>query len=136
MVWNGVYIPLGYKYDLSVMMEDILVMLEKLGKSSSGMHKVHWPSNTFSSIWNLQWEENHLEIDTKWFSLVGYTEALLLQRSVLKIDKNSFTQEWKRLLGNILLALEECGYRSVMLPGMKRLERQHNIISGEGILYR
>jgi len=136
MIWNDVYIPLTYKYDLSVIMKDIMIMLEKLCNSSSGKLTIHWPSNTFSSIWNFQWEDNKLKIDTRWFTVIGDTEGLLNSRNVIEIDKTSFIQEWKTLLLKIRWALEESGYNSAKIPEMERLAHHCNIIPGGGILYQ
>lgn len=136
MVWRGVHIPLGYKYDLSVMLNDILDMLERLGAEASGRHTVSWPSNTFSVEWNMKWRGEVLEIDAEWHSLAGDTEKILKNRENIAVEKDSFIAEWKKPLENIVEALTSSGYDEERLPGMSRLAKQCKEIRRPGILYR
>ncbi len=135
LVWKNVYIPLNYKYDLSVMCEDILKMISRLTNEKEGELRIDWPSNTFSAIWNLLWTADSLEIRSRWQSVVGGTEGLLAQQEVITITKSEFIAEWKQPLKNIRFALKESGYTVKNLPGFLRLKRIVEGIDREGILY-
>lgn len=78
--WNGVPAALSYKYDISVMIEDILEMLFCISKGSSGSMVISWPSNTFRADWELSWSENHLSGHSVWHEMTGGVEAILNEK--------------------------------------------------------
>jgi hypothetical protein len=136
MIWDRIHIPLGYKYTISFLIQDILLMLEQLMRDVSGELEIHWPSNDFSVIWRMRWDNCHLEIRAEWNAVVGFTESLLASRPMLKIDKSVFICEWKQILGKALKALRDAGYREEHLTDMSKLQRIHDQISEPGILYK
>jgi hypothetical protein len=101
LAWNDVYVPLTYKYDLSVMIDDIMKMLNKVVSIDDGTATICWPSNTFSSQWTLTWSTSGLSIAAVWESVIGGTEGLLNRVAYLEIDKNEFLFAWKPLLRKI-----------------------------------
>jgi hypothetical protein len=51
LVWNHIYIPICYKYDLSILIDDIIPLLTFLLEHEEGEYRVNWGSNTFHSDW-------------------------------------------------------------------------------------
>jgi hypothetical protein len=101
LVWNNVYIPLTYKYDISVIINDIIAMLGAVVARDEGSITVFWPSNTFCTRWALTWSATDLAITTTWESVIGGTESMLNKMPSLNLDKNTFLLEWKPLLDKI-----------------------------------
>src|SRR5258705_95085 len=62
IVWNQSLIPISYKYDLSVMIDDVLPMLARLLDRTSGSDQVNFGSDTFQTDWSLNWTEGDLSI--------------------------------------------------------------------------
>jgi hypothetical protein len=101
LAWNDVYVPLTYKYDISIMIDDVIGMLNKIVSVEDGTATIYWPSNNFSSKWILSWNTSGLSIETVWESVIGGTESLLNRAPYLEIDKNEFLFAWKPLLRKI-----------------------------------
>lgn len=135
LIWNGLYIPLSYKYDISLMIKDILELLELLINEEAGDYYVWWPSNTFFSEWKLSWVGKELKISTRWESVTGDIEDKLNSVGELEIDKNEFLREWKKLLLVILEDLKSLGYSSSNLLELSKLEFVEQKIVGFGKLY-
>lgn len=135
LVWNTIYIPLNYKYDVSYMIEDILNILKYLRKETKGEMKIDWASNTFACEWFLTWDEKMLRIEAEWRSVLGHIEELLNKSNELNIEKELFMNEWKKLLEVLLENLRQCGYSAKNLIGMDRLIEEYNFIKNYGLLY-
>lgn len=136
MVWNGVHIPLNYKYTISFMIDDALLILEKLVAEESGEMSVQWPVQEFAASWQLRWEGHDLTVEADWGAVGGGCDTLLGQHSTLKVDKFMFAAEWKRVLGIVLRALLDSGYGEQQLPDLIRLQHVHESIRGAGVLYQ
>ena len=134
MLWNYVPVLLSYKYDFSIIIDDILLMLEAIRSEESGELSIHWPSNTFACIWQLNWADGHIAISSEWRDVIGDTESLLNQRDNVNISIESFLAEWKKVLDNIIKALRACGYGRD-LRGFDMLEEEFENISKYGVLY-
>ena len=134
--WLGVFIPLHYKYSISTMMPDIIMMLQLLMEKSNGKHEVTWPSSDFNATWVMSWQGNDLTIDARWNSVIGKTESILNDLDTLTISKSDFISEWKGLLGVVLGGLVECGYNETNVNGFESLEIVHSRINKAGLLYR
>ncbi len=135
-VWQHVPILVGYKYDISIMIDDILEILEVLRKEDSGKKTIHWVSNTFAHVWHLSWDSTQLVINAEWGSVSGGTEQLLQNRGSVTLTKQSFSSEWRKVLQNLITALSKSGYSEDGLPGMKRLVHEYEAIETEGNIYR
>ncbi|MDT8975358.1 hypothetical protein RQP50_03760 [Paenibacillus sp. chi10] len=136
IVWNYVPILLGYKYDISIMIDDILEILEVLRKEDSGTKTIHWVSNTFAHVWHLSWDSRQLVINADWGSVSGGAEHLLQNSGSVTLTKQSFSSEWKKVLQNLITALSKSGYFEDRLPGMERLVHEYEAIENEGNIYR
>jgi len=94
ILWNTIYVPLNYKYDVSYIIEDVLHMLRAMREvPTSGELQINWPSNTFSTVWNLIWSEKKLAINSNWYSVLGHTEQLLNKESRIEINLSDFVCE-------------------------------------------
>ncbi len=137
IVWQHVYIPLSYKYDVGTILRDVLHMVRELLSSDAGEWQVDWPSNTFGARWHFKWEEERLVVTaSEWRSVVGDTEDLLRKRSILEIGKAEFISEWKAVLERVHTALSDAGYVSTTIPELDELSETISRIPRHGVLYR
>ena len=81
ILWNGIYVPLSYKYDLSVLYYEIIELLEFLLDQSQSEKTIEFPSNTFNAIWKLAISGSDLSIESKWESVSGNMADILNDRS-------------------------------------------------------
>ncbi|MBC2256441.1 hypothetical protein HCB46_13390 [Listeria ivanovii] len=135
LVWNHIYVPLSYKYDISCMMEDIIKMINSIRLSLSGELEIRWPSNTFESTWHIKWEAGVITVTAFWETVVGDTVDLLNAKNKLTMETGKFMNEWKLLMSNVLEALLFSGYNANELCGMNKLIDEYNAIKGLGVLY-
>jgi len=136
MQWNWIHIPIGYKYDLSWIWEDIMDLLKKLLESDKGKCKVTWPSNTFRVDWDVSWSNNRIEITSTWHDVAGKVEDLLNKNNRIEMPLEAFLAEWKALLRKVLESLEKAGYDEKQLPDIKETKEVESKIAGMGILYQ
>jgi hypothetical protein len=134
MVWNHTSIPLNYKYDISIMIEDIMEMLKTLLENEKGDLIIHWPSNTFRVDWFLEWNTN-LKITSDWANVVGDVESILNKKNILEIGKSEFIYEWKKLLQVLLTNLKKSGYHQINPREFSDLYELEKKISTYGKLY-
>ncbi len=135
MVWKGIHIPLSYKYDLSIMLQDIVEMLRILLRQGAGRHTIDWPSNTFAATWNLEWSGQRLEIGSSWTCVRGGTESLLSENPHISVDLTSFIAEWKRVLELIAEALAAAGYTEDRISDIGVLRGVIDDLGEPGALY-
>ena len=135
LIWKAIYIPLCYKYDISIMANDILDMLENLINKSTGDMSIHWASDTFANVWMLEWNNDYLEIEAQWNSVIGGTEQILSTKGSIKIPKQRFIAEWGGILNNVIIGLKQSGYTEDKLCGMSKLIEIFNKVEGKGVLY-
>jgi hypothetical protein len=133
--WNWVYVPLGYKYDFSIIINDVLDMIEKLDNSPNGQHRVHWPSSTFSAIWHMQWRSGKLNVHAEWHCVLGGTESMLASKPDIDIASEDFIAEWRRPLQLAERALTDAGYSVAQIAGLARLRAVLAKIARDGVLY-
>lgn len=136
MEWHGVFIPLHYKYSISTMLVDVLIMLQTLLDNENGELEITWPSSDFSSRWFMSWEDDKLAINSSWNSVIGKTEEILNDLGILEIDKHAFIFEWKALLDKVICGLSESGYNGAKIEDIYRLRDMSAQIKSVGLLYR
>jgi hypothetical protein len=136
IVWNWIYIPVTYKYDVSFMVDDIIELIDAMSSSSIGRRVIHWPSNTFAATWNIEWSDEIATIDAQWHSVIGDTESMLALRPKIVMPAAEFICEWKRLLETVAMALTNAGYSSEHLAGLRQLKGLIAKLHRDGILYR
>jgi len=120
MSWGDENISLSYRYDISTMIDDIIQMLFALHNSNVGKWSVDWPSNTFASNWDFNWFENSLEIKAEWREEFNASDYLS-SHNLLKLKREAFLNEWKKIIDILLVNLEECGYTCENITDMEML---------------
>lgn len=134
--WNGCRVSLCYKYDLSVIIDDVLDMLEALIEPS-GQWTATWSSDTFNGQWKLVWDSEIVDLEADWDDVGGGAlEGLKQVEKTVRITKQHFLCEWGRPLRIVHKALTDSGYDPLKVEGFTRLTNILSCITGDGILYR
>jgi hypothetical protein len=121
IIWNGVEIDMSYKYDLDVIIIDMIDILFDMNSKDSGSFKLDWPSSSFDSTWILKWESSRLEIESIWRSASGNINELN-KRNILKTDLDSFKLELMKPLTLVYDTLIKAGYTRDSLRYFVKLE--------------
>lgn len=95
--WNSIDIPLSYKYDLSIIFEDLLYIFEFL-KSQDNILQISFPSNTFDVAWDIKKDTDYINISSQWNVVLSHNEKVLNENSVLNIPLYLFKNELSKLL--------------------------------------
>jgi hypothetical protein len=135
IVWNWIYIPLNYKYDVSLIVDDLIELVEAISMNSNGKRVIMFPSNTFSATWDIEWNTETITIDAEWHSVLGNTEAMLALRPKVVVATTDFICEWKCLLETVAKALNNADYRCEGVAGLRRLQDIIGKLHSHGILY-
>lgn len=136
MVWNYICIPLSYKYDISYMINDIIIILNNLMTKRDGVITNAWLPDTFYSKWIIKWEEDIIEINASWQNVVGDIIENLNREPNIKMNKWDFINEWERVFFNIKIALNNCGYNEENLKDMSKFIKLYSSFKNKGILYK
>lgn len=136
MGWHNIVITLSYKYDVSVIVGDVIEMLKQLLSKESGQHLVEWPSSSFASRWSLAWDGDSLVIEAVWRDVSGGHIEALQRTGNLNTTKMAFLAEWKMLLLKVVASLQACGYRRGGLDGLEELADICDRLPAMGILYQ
>ena len=80
LCWNAVYVPVSYRYDFSLLIEDVVDLCDAILASPNGSRHIEWPSNTFQATWELRWTGQTISIHATWRTVLGGTEGLLTAR--------------------------------------------------------
>lgn len=102
--WGGVSIPLSYKYDLSVIVEDVVELLEHCFQGCPV--DIRFGSDTFNASWSIRPQGEVVGITAEWESVVGDTEDELNRMPTQIVPKQHFLEQWSHLLGVMLAGLE------------------------------
>ena len=136
LFWRHVGISLSYKYDISYMTDDILMLLRRMREQESGELLIHWLPDTFRADWKIEWRGETVFINAEWESLKGGLQRLLADLKTVEISKRDFVSEWKKLLEILAGALKRNGYDRSMKAQYDMLAECFDDIAGYGILYR
>lgn len=135
LIWNDIYIPMTYKYDVSVILDDLMTMLTLMMNSEHGKRVIHWPSNTFHAKWNLEWSANIVTIFANWESVIGGTEDLLNSVPDLSLEKQVFISEWGNILDTILNSIYGVQNLNISQVDLSQLQFLVKEIGRKGVLY-
>lgn len=136
LFWNHVGIPLSYKYDISYMIDDILMILQHIQSEKRGELLIHWLPDTFRTDWKLEWSGEMISIYANWESLKGNLQKVLVHSEKVELLKKEFISEWKMLLKILIRALKKNGYDHLIKHQYDELVKSFNDIKEYGILYR
>lgn len=98
MIWNNIFIPLTYKYDISCMILDFIRIVNYIDDSNEITLEIFWASNTFSSIWILRKEQNVIQISSQWTTVIGGVESLLNSNNLNIVQKDELKNEIVKLI--------------------------------------
>ncbi|SFU81731.1 hypothetical protein [Butyrivibrio sp. M55] len=136
LVWNHIYVPLSYKYDISYMIEDLVKILKKIMESEKGSLNICWLPDTFRCDWKIEWSAGEINILSHWDCTVGDLEDLLNNNNSIKMPIEQFLNEWKKLLELIVCVLKHNGYTETNLDGLDELITVYEKINDAGMLYK
>jgi len=137
IVWNYTYIPLGYKYDLSVIIDDLLPMLSDLITQKEGSYRACFGSDTFNAEWNLEWYDEKLYIAAKWNNLAGNLVKLTSSScSSLETKIDIFLSEYKKLFQQVSIAVDKSEILIVEQESYKLMLQLQTAIKNFGCLYQ
>lgn len=128
--WDGYKLSLSYKYDISVIIDDVLYMFKKLIKGEDKNIVVAFGSNTFSVDWKIECVSETLKINSKWTSVVGNIEPELNLLPDMEIPKDSFIENWIQILLTINQAIGKTQITmkdSSAIDQLKEIVQMYNI---------
>ncbi|MFJ6779871.1 hypothetical protein [Streptomyces yangpuensis] len=102
LVWNLVPVRLSYRNDVAVLLDDLVPLLEEVGRPGFTDAQVFWGSDTFSAEWVIVREGDSLRIRARWHSTPGNYESLLAERGDVVVPAEEFVGEWAKLLRRIV----------------------------------
>lgn len=111
LVWCGRPLTLNYKYDVSVIIEDVIEMLEKCREGALRQIEVSFGSNTFNAVWKLDFRADALEVNAHWNCIVGGNETILNECPSVRIDRKHFAEQWMKLLRQVVSDIQLVGIR-------------------------
>lgn len=135
LCWDNCFIPLSYKYDISLMILDIIGMLESIIEQPSGPLHIDWASNTFAATWDIDWGRENVRIRSEWHSVVGENRPQDLAPT-MELSRHDFISEWRELLLRAAEGLSECAYGSSTIAELTRLQALLERMPRSGVLYR
>jgi hypothetical protein len=121
IIWNHIFIPISYKCDVSVMINDIIIMVNEIEKNVTGTLEIHWPSNTFSAVWEMKNDPADIWIDATWNNTLGGLLEILRTRASVNLPKAVFCYEWKKIIAFIRERLSLAGYNEFNLKDFTNL---------------
>jgi len=136
LVWNWIPVRINYNADLSVIIEDLLWMLDDLLKSDHGTGKTFFGASTLRAEWSLDWANGGIRVTSRWDSIAGSYESLLNQHCTLELSLKDFLSEWKALLRKVIEAIELSGITVTNHENLVLLRRIESFIPEFGVLYR
>lgn len=93
MFWNNIPFNLHYRYCVSEILEDLIIILKLLKSSFSNEYMIRWPSNDFEALWTMKWNGEKLHINGEWETPIGEIEELLNQKKCIIVNKMFFINE-------------------------------------------
>ncbi|MFD9082914.1 hypothetical protein [Streptomyces erythrochromogenes] len=106
LVWNLVAVRLSYGHDLSVLLDDLVPLLEEIRRPSFSNAEVFWGSDTFSAEWSVVREGDSLRIRARWHSILGSYESLLAERGDVVVPVREFIAEWTKVPRRMVTDIE------------------------------
>ena len=133
--WGAFSIPLNYKYDVSLMAEGAVNLVEAMLGSSSGEWSIGWPSNSFDCTWEVVWAECRFEARAAWRDVNVSNVDLLNLAGPISGDCEQFVAEWKALFELLYRALTDAGYRESQIRKLSNLGTLARALPKRGVLY-
>jgi hypothetical protein len=122
IIWNHIFIPLTYKYDVSIMINDIIHLMTTMRVKQAGKEDINWASDTFSSSWAIHFDLDKVRIKATWYDVLGKVTDLLQASNEIEVPRQEFVEKWMDLLLFIKIKLQDAGYTSTNLEDFHDLE--------------
>ncbi|MEU2827832.1 hypothetical protein ABZ667_04060 [Streptomyces lavendulae] len=106
LVWNRLPIRLTYRYDIAVLLDDLVPLLEEVRRPGFSGTEVFWGSDTFRAEWKLTPEGGGLRIRARWHSTLGNHESSLTERGDVTVGAKEFVGAWCKVLRRIVTDVE------------------------------
>jgi hypothetical protein len=135
VVWKHRFIPLGYKYGFSCIIDDLIKLIGAMLAENTGQMVVEWPCNTFNAKWNVTWTTEDVRVESNWISVSGGLTESLNQAGSISLKKSAFLAEWKMPFDKILAALTASGYNRTNFGEIANLESIVRALPERGYLY-
>ena len=105
--WGDVSIPLSYKYDLGIILDNIVGLMESCIEGRPV--DVRFGSDTFSASWSIRPLGDSVAVESNWYSVVGDTEVQLNRMAVQEIPKRYFLEQWCAVLRTMVVGVDSAG---------------------------
>jgi len=127
LYWNEVAIPLEYKYDVAIIVDDLLEMLQQLLDEEAGEFEARFFSDTFNCIWHIRWSGGVVDIRPVWLELRHrISDAEELQRPI-GLPTTEFLRQWKPVVQATVVALHESGVEVDNAEEIKKLRQLERV---------
>lgn len=127
LLWHGHQIRIGYKYDVSVILEPLVDMLEACLESSP--EHTFFGSDTLTADFRLSYRDEEVVISANWESTLGPPLSVLNQEPTVIIKKTRFLECWARLLSVTANAVRESNIASYVREDLASLDNLLNRIA-------
>lgn len=131
--WNDVAIPLEYKYDIAIIVDDLLEMLQQLLDLRGGELEVSFGSDTFNCVWHIRWGGGTVNIRPTWLGLRASVPQVEGLRRPVELGTIEFLKQWEPVLRDMVLAVRESGVvidNAEEIERLRELERVANGLAG------
>lgn len=135
LFWNGCCFPLGYKYDMSLMVDDLLSLLQSVSGAGAGQASVEWPTNGYACAWDVGWAGSRLRVRCVPRTDFGVMKAFVDANPVVELTKTNFLSEFTRPLEIVRNAVSGRGGGAGVVAGLRRIEELLQQPMGLGYLY-
>ena len=136
IVWDRIYVPISYRNDLSVIIDEILFIIENLHKTESGDFQNYFSSNTFHCNWHFRWTEDDLRIEASWDSLSGQLHKHNVLSTEINCSRSCFIGEWLELLRVVRDGVRHSGFDSTVTEPLDSLLSECEGKYPRGLLYQ
>jgi hypothetical protein len=98
IIWNHIYIPVSYKYDISLMILDFVKIRDFITNNTAEKIKIYWASNTFRSEWDIKIQGEKIVVYSKWYQTLGMVESLLNEFNTVETSTLDFLEEVEKII--------------------------------------
>jgi hypothetical protein len=140
MFWHGAPVALSYKYDVSVMLEDVICLVGEVSCSAEGFRALEWANSGFFARWILRWGAGRIQVVHEWMdpheARPEAAFALEALRRPVALPVVDFLAEWRRPLEIVSAALLDAGYGAEDLTRLPALDQAIARTGRRGWLYQ
>jgi hypothetical protein len=132
--WDLVPVAVDYHYDMYVLVDDIVLMLEGLLAEDFSEVRVAWGSSSFRAVWWIRPKESgdgprELVLDSEWDCILGSYEFLLNERREITVERDEFIGRWFALLRKLVADVEA---KNVRMEDTMMFDRAKALIGAAG----